>query len=471
MAGARPAGSTRRSRGLGVGADFFRGGVDRLLLISDRELKPPAGFQLAGQALDLEEEVKSVLGGKIVSRGRRELHLLDEVRLILPLILGILVDPVGEDERAYFEGGRRRHGDLGFRRCELLGDHVLEEQIQLVGPFDEREQVLEAEKLVLDLDHLVLAELDRDVLLVLVNGDPLEVGDDGVDLEGRVEPVPVLFEGEPLGFDEEVDEGHSRPVPDDVDREIVVDIIGRVFDADAVLVFVELFGVGVLDLLSWSRRDLGLDEDLGGDGRGCGGLGLPGYQGHGDARDGRLDLHELLISRQVIGHVAIIIDQKGFRAVFNRAVERPVPGAFLLEENDIEGVRKAVFSLAVVEPDDDRENLGEVLELVDGVRLAQDDVDPAHGGPPSGPRRFSSEKLVGIGDTAEMLLFEFVLGGVGVRVPLLPEGLDEELPFPVVLEPEKNLFLLGRDDVDDLLVEPFLVFFREILDRFHRLAG
>ena len=136
-------------------------------------------------------------------------------------------------------------------------------------PGDEGEEVLEAEQPVPDLLDLGAVELDGEGLLVLVDGGALRIGDEDVDLQGRVEAVSVPLEGELPGLDEVMDEGHSRRVPDDAGGKVAVDVVGRVLDADAVLVLVEVLGVGVLDLLPRRRGDLGLEKDLGGHRRGA----------------------------------------------------------------------------------------------------------------------------------------------------------------------------------------------------------
>jgi hypothetical protein len=65
--------------------------------------------------------------------------------------------------------------------------------------------------------------------------------------------------------------------------------------------------------------------------------------------------------------------------------------------------------------------------------------------------------MVGIVDPAVMLGPELVIRRIRSRVPMLPEGVDKEITLPVRLELQKNVPLYGGDNIDDLLVQPFLI--------------
>jgi hypothetical protein len=60
-----------------------------------------------------------------------------------------------------------------------------------------------------------------------------------------------------------------------------------------------------------------------------------------------------------------------------------------------------------------------------------------------------------------MFVLELVLRSARSRVPMLPEGLDEDVPFLVRLELLEDLTLFGRDDIADILFEPEAVLLRE----------
>jgi hypothetical protein len=73
------------------------------------------------------------------------------------------------------------------------------------------------------------------------------------------------------------------------------------------------------------------------------------------------------------------------------------------------------------------------------------------------------EVFVGIFDAAVMLFLEFVFFGIGSGIAALPEGFDELVTLLVVGELFERLPLFVRDDVNDVLVEPFLVGLAEFL--------
>src|ERR1700733_334911 len=65
--------------------------------------------------------------------------------------------------------------------------------------------------------------------------------------------------------------------------------------------------------------------------------------------------------------------------------------------------------------------------------------------------------LVGVGDSAVMLFLERVFRRVGIRVAALPKRLDELFPLLVGRKMQEGMALFGRDDIDHVLVQPFLV--------------
>ena len=94
--------------------------------------------------------------------------------------------------------------------------------------------------------------------------------------------------------------------------------------------------------------------------------------------------------------------------------------------------------------------------------LPQDDVDPGLVGHPALARRAELVSVVRFLEALEMLLFELILGCSRCRVTDIPEGLDEDVPVPVVLQVQENIQLPVRDDVGRDL-EPFLVLRRQVL--------
>jgi hypothetical protein len=61
-----------------------------------------------------------------------------------------------------------------------------------------------------------------------------------------------------------------------------------------------------------------------------------------------------------------------------------------------------------------------------------------------------------------MFDLEFVLRRVWRRVAMLPEGLGEEVPLPVGLELQEDIVFERGDDINDLLVQPFLGAVRQL---------
>jgi len=74
-------------------------------------------------------------------------------------------------------------------------------------------------------------------------------------------------------------------------------------------------------------------------------------------------------------------------------------------------------------------------------------------------------------DAAVMLIFKLVCRRAGCWVSLLPEGFDEKLSFLIRQKLKENFLFLGRDDVDDLLFQPFLVSFGKFRGRDPSLNG
>ena len=219
-----------------------------------------------------------------------------------------------------------------------------------------------------------------------------------VDLEGRGVLVPVLVDGQPLRLDGIVDEREPRLVPKDLDQAVAVEVVGRVFDLDEVLVLQELLGVTGLDGLRPGRFDP-LEEQVGRHGGpAVDGAALAGDEGQGHGGQGRVDLLELLERLGVVG-TAEIAGQEGLGTVGDRAVEPVLAPAVLPEEDDVEPGRKAEIGLALVEPHLGVVGRGLAFEPLDVVRFAQDDIEPAAVGQPARAGRVAAEIAVGIGET------------------------------------------------------------------------
>ena len=65
--------------------------------------------------------------------------------------------------------------------------------------------------------------------------------------------------------------------------------------------------------------------------------------------------------------------------------------------------------------------------------------------------------LIRVRNPAVVFLFEGVLRRIWVGIPALPEGLDKLLSFFVGLKLQKRTSLLRCDDVNHILVKPFLI--------------
>jgi hypothetical protein len=159
------------------------------------------------------------------------------------------------------------------------------------------------------------------------------------------------------------------------------------------------------------------------------------------------------------------MDHEALRAVVEWRVEAVFALVLSLKEHDVEGGGQAEIGHIAVEPYDDGLEVVKVLELVDRLGFAQHNVDSAHSGPPAWARRILAVELVGVLDTAVVFFPELVLFGLRIGVPLLPEGFDEEVAVTVRFEPQEDVLFLGRDDVDDVLLEPFPVL-QEVLGDF-----
>ena len=91
---------------------------------------------------------------------------------------------------------------------------------------------------------------------------------------------------------------------------------------------------------------------------------------------------------------------------------------------------------------------------LDGIGRPPGDVDPAAIGLPSGLAR--GKPLVGVGDAPVVLIAGLVDHGVGSGIPSQPELLHKLVALIVRLQPVEGGFLLGSDDVEDILLQPLL---------------
>src|SRR5438105_4230739 len=73
------------------------------------------------------------------------------------------------------------------------------------------------------------------------------------------------------------------------------------------------------------------------------------------------------------------------------------------------------------------------------------------------------EVFIGISDAAVMLFLVFVLHGVGSGIAPLPECFNKLIALFVVRQLLERRFLFIGDDVDDVLVKPFLVCLAQFL--------
>jgi hypothetical protein len=133
-----------------------------------------------------------------------------------------------------------------------------------------------------------------------------------------------------------------------------------------------------------------------------------------------------------------------------------------LEEDHDESRREALEGIAVIIPDLRRIEAGRPLEPLDRPGRAEDHVDPAHVRHPALPDGPPAVELVDVLEAFFHLVLVFVLGRRRGRVPLLPEGLDEDVPFPVVRQGHENVPLGGEDEGGREL-EPVLMLGIEVL--------
>jgi hypothetical protein len=71
--------------------------------------------------------------------------------------------------------------------------------------------------------------------------------------------------------------------------------------------------------------------------------------------------------------------------------------------------------------------------------------------------------MVDMIDPAIMFGPEFIFRAARGRIALIPESFYEFISFAVSLQLEKDFFLQGSDNVDDLFLEPFLMPIREFI--------
>jgi len=89
------------------------------------------------------------------------------------------------------------------------------------------------------------------------------------------------------------------------------------------------------------------------------------------------------------------------------------------------------------------------------IRLAVHDIDPpAVCSPSLDP---GGEILVGIGDASVMLFFKGVIRRTGIGIPPGPELLDKAFAFLLVFQVLEYASFFIRNDVDNILIKPFLV--------------
>src|SRR5260370_39633352 len=85
-------------------------------------------------------------------------------------------------------------------------------------------------------------------------------------------------------------------------------------------------------------------------------------------------------------------------------------------------------------------------------------------------RNSGSEMLIGVRDAAVVLFFEIVVGKIGIAAAAEPKLFNELLALFVSIQLQESLALFGRNDVDDVLVEPLLVRGVQLLERFLHLS-
>ena len=309
--------------------------------------------------------------------------------------------------------------------------------------------------------HLALVKVDGDLLVELVDRFPLRGGDGPVDLQDRREGLLIGADREPRRLDGVMDEIGPGGFPRDLGHGVGIEVVRGIFDLDHVLELEEFPGVLLRDLEPGRVLHL-LDEHVrsqGGTPESAHVVSRDERQRH--ARDGRINLVEGEVGGLVIDRIADVVRHEGHGAVGGGAIEFVIAQPAFLEENDVEARREPVVLLVLVEPDLDRVDPRLVVEPLDVHRLAEDDVDPSPVGHPARHGRGPAVILVGVIDPLVMLGPELVLRGVGIRIAVLPERFDEQVALPVGQELAKDLPLQRRDDIDDLLVQPFFIGGRE----------
>ena len=104
---------------------------------------------------------------------------------------------------------------------------------------------------------------------------------------------------------------------------------------------------------------------------------------------------------------------------------------------------------------------------VDAVRLSVSDIDVPAVGLPAGLA--GGEMLVRIGYAAIVLLAEFVLRRIRIRIAAQPEVLNEGFALFIVGQALERLHLLIGDDPAHVLVQPLLVGAFQLLLQFFLL--
>jgi len=151
------------------------------------------------------------------------------------------------------------------------------------------------------------------------------------------------------------------------------------------------------------------------------------------------------------------------RPISHRAVKDIFANSPFFEKGNIEMGGEAVFDIALIEPGNKGIMFIRAFIPVNIYGLTQNDVDSSPIGHPSWTGCFAAEKLIGVSDPSVMFLPKLVLGGTWGWVSLLPESVDENLPFFVCFKLEKDILLPRLDDIDDFFFQPLSIFFREIL--------
>ena len=442
--------------------------MERLVLLQEIEADRAGGPEGAGEAVDLEEEDEPVAGAEGLVRLAEELLVAGLEGDTLARGPGAFFDAVGQQERADRRGcARRRDHERPGRTGELLGQDVLEKDVEVVAAGDQGKDVLDGQGLGLEVLELPGRQAEGEVLVELVDRPAGGVRDPAVQLEADLVFSADLLGGDPGRLDRVMDEALALVVADDLGLDVAGHIVRRVLDLDEILVLQDGVGVIVLDLLRGQGEDRG-HQAFGSERTEAGRRALVGKQAQGLAGQVRLQVLESHVGGLVLrqgaprgrGDVLVGRQRVGDEAlgpVGRRRVEDVVAGPVALEEDDVEARRQAEVRIADVEPDLDRIDAVDVAVGLDVVGRAEEDVDAAAVGLPARQRGRPAEGRVGVVQAAVVLLLELVLGRPGQRVPVLPEGLDEDVPLAVRLELQIDVPFVAGDDIGDLFVEPRLV--------------